>query len=108
MRRSLVHRSSTLSPFLTRMVSRAASNRPLPMGSSNVLLGGSAAAARNGAAASASRNALLLMKGRAAPGVQSLQHCKFRLLKNTENALTQYQPLAGYVEMTLRIVSTWI
>src|SRR5580765_147106 len=62
MRRSLVHRSSTLSPFLTRTVCCAASTRSLAMASSNALLAGSAAAHASGTAASATRNSLLLMK----------------------------------------------
>src|SRR6185295_5053906 len=62
MRRSLVHLNSTLSPFLTRTVSCAASTRPLAMATSNALLAGSAATPASGAAPSASRNSLLLMK----------------------------------------------
>src|SRR6476659_602916 len=62
MRRSLVHLSSTLSPFLTRTVCSAASTRPLAMASSNALPAGSAATHVSGAAASARSNSLLLMK----------------------------------------------
>src|SRR5512138_3472790 len=61
MRRSLVHLSSTLSPFLSRTVSCAASTRPFTMASSNALISGSAALERSGAA-SATRNSLLFMK----------------------------------------------
>src|SRR6185369_10355074 len=62
MRRSLIHLNSTLSPFLTRTVSCAASTRPLASASSNALLAGSAATPVSGAAASTRRNSLLLMK----------------------------------------------